>query len=160
MQPPDVTPDELLPDEVAPDEEALAARWMSLREFDDVRAALQVRVPEDAWGRIVADEERGGWPAVVQEVFWMTPPVFHVMRVGGFTWADDAPAPEPVVLSHERIGFEQVEEFDYETDGTAGGSVTLTGSGRRLDLPVLLMLSHLPSDRKIAGRTEDQAPAP
>jgi len=134
-----------------PNEEALAARWMPLREFDDVRGALPVRVPEDAWGRIVPDEERGGWPAVVQEVFWVTPPVFHLVRVGGFTWADDAPVPEPTVLSNDRIAFEQVETFDYETDGTAGGSVTLTGSGRRLDLPVLLMLSHLAGDRKVSG---------
>ncbi|MGZ4508224.1 MAG: hypothetical protein ACXVX8_01730 [Blastococcus sp.] len=141
---------------MAPDEEALAARWMPLREFDDVRGALQVRVPADAWGRIVPDDERGGWPAVVQEVFWVTPPVFHVVRVGGFTWADDAPVPEPVVLSNERIGFEQIENFEYETDGTAGGSVTLTGSGRRLDLPVLLMLSHLPGDGKFSFEPEEQ----
>ena len=154
MQPPDVAPDE-----VAPDEQALAARWMPLREFDDVRGALPVRVPEDAWGRIVPHDERGGWPAVVQEVFWVTPPVFHLVRVGGFTWADDAPAPEPVVLSNERIDLGQVESFDYETDGTAEGSVTLTGSGRRLDLPVLLMLSHLRGDGTFSFEPEDQLPA-
>jgi hypothetical protein len=129
--------------------------WIPLRDFPDIRAMLLLPVPEDAWGRVLPDESRGGFPAFIQEAFWITAPVMHLLRVDGFTFDQREQVhatDERRILSHERISLEQIEDWTFDLNGKMEGTVVLTGSGRRLDLPVPLIHSHLPRGAEGYGR--------
>ena len=128
---------------------------MPLRDFPEVREMMLIPVPLEAWGRMVPDEARGGFPFVVHEVFWITEPVFHLLRVDGFTLAQGEAdgVDDRTLLSHERITFEQIERMHYSlTDENFGGTIELTGTGRRIDLPVPLMDSYLNGGPEGYGR--------
>jgi hypothetical protein len=127
--------------------EPVPPTWVPLNSFPEIRDAMRNKVPADAWGRIVPDEARGGFPAFVAEAFWITTPVLHVLRVDGFTL--DVGGPEdtgtPTVVGHEKVRFDDVTGYDRDA-----GTLQLTGD-RRLDVPVALVDSHLLAEGRARG---------
>ena len=127
--------------------EPVPPTWVPLTTFPEIRDAMAGKVPSDAWGRVVPDEARGGFPAFVAEAFWITPPVFHVLRVDGFTL--DVGGPDdvgtPAVTGHEKIRFDTVAGYDRDA-----GTVTLT-DGRRADVPAALVDSYLQAEGTARG---------
>ena len=123
------------------DWEPVPPTWVPLGTFPEVREAMAGKVPADAWGRVLPDEDRGGFPAFVAEAFWITAPVFHVLRVAGFTLDVGGPGDTgtSTVTGHERFRFDTVSGYDHEA-----GTMTFAG-GRQLDVPVLLV------DRFLSG---------
>lgn len=127
--------------------EPVPPTWVPLTSFPEIRDAMAGKVPADAWGRVVPDEARGGFPAFVAEAFWITPPVCHVLRVDGFTLdvgsADDVRT--PAVTGHEKIRFDTVTGYDR-----AAGTLTV-GEGRVLDVPAPLLDGYLRAEGTARG---------
>ena len=127
--------------------EPVPPTWVPLDSFPEIRDAMKGKVPGDAWGRVLPDEARGGFPAFVSEAFWITVPVFHVLRVAGFTL--DVGGPDdtgtPTVVGHEKLRFDAVTGYDREA-----GTMTLA-DGRTVDVPVALVDSHLLGEGRARG---------
>ncbi|SNR95464.1 hypothetical protein [Blastococcus mobilis] len=119
-----------------------ADRWIPMKGTG-MGEMLLVPVPEDAFSRVLPDAARGGFPAMIVEAFWITEPVFHLLRVDGFTLDDAATdgVDERSVLGHERISLEQVLRYKYDLGGELGGTVELV-DGRHLEVPVMLIDSY------------------
>ena len=127
--------------------EPVPPTWVPLDSFPEIREAMKGKAPGDAWGRVLPDEERGGFPAFVSEAFWITTPVFHVLRVGGFTLDVGGPGDTatPTVTGHERIRFDAVTGYDREA-----GVLTLT-DGRQVDVPAPLIDGQLMGEGRARG---------
>jgi hypothetical protein len=93
--------------------------------------------------RVLPDESRGGFPAMIVEVFWITDPVFHLLRVDGFTLDTTADgSDERSIVSHRRISLEQVADYKFDLVGELGGTIELVG-GEEVKLTVALLHSYL-----------------
>jgi hypothetical protein len=92
-----------------------ADMWIPLKGTG-MEDQLLVPVPADAFARSLPDGARGGFPMMIIEAFWITAPVFHLLRVDGFTMdsGDADGVDERTILSHERISLEQVLNYTYD----------------------------------------------
>jgi hypothetical protein len=126
--------------------------WLSVELVDP--GWFLMHVPDDAFFRVLPDESRGGWPASLADVFWITPPVFHILRVDGFTLEGADGTDERSVLSHDRISLEVVDGYEVKLEGELGGPVSLI-DGRTVDVPVAL-LHRAPSVRPWAHRGRER----
>jgi hypothetical protein len=127
--------------------EPVPPTWVPLNSFPEIRDAMKGKVPGDAWGRVLPDEARGGFPAFVSEAFWITNPVFHVLRVDGFTLDVGGPddTATPAVVGHEKIRFDTVTGYDREA-----GTIALA-DGRTIDVPVALVDAQLLGEGQARG---------
>ena len=137
----------------------LPSGWMPLDEIvgPSFRAHLRVPIPDDAFVRVVADASRGGLPYLIYELFWITSPVAHVLRVDEIL----APGSDVVadgvlhVVDHERISLEKVEQTVLQLSPTREklDTIKFTGdSESRNDLPVELIVSYLNDTQNGYGR--------
>ena len=110
----------------------------------ETKGAFPFAVPDDAWIRALPDDSRGGLPAFVHEVAWVTPGVVHLASVDGFTLDDGAAdgVDERSVLQHERIELSDVERADLPLE--SGNGTVVMKDGRQLpDPPAVLFVSNM-----------------
>lgn len=116
----------------------------------EFRAVLNFPLHEQAVARAVEDETRGGFPYLVYEIFWITDPVAHVLRVDEIVvpgHGDGGDDNGPNIREHERISLEKVEDLSVSLSPSPGERpdwIKFTGDAEpRTDLPVFLLVSFL-----------------
>ncbi|MBC3760616.1 hypothetical protein ACUN7V_15500 [Quadrisphaera oryzae] len=122
----------------------LPGKWIPMAFLQGADLGLPLRVPEDAWIRLIHHDERGA-PYLMYVLFWITPGLLHLARCEGWV-EDDSDLIDDVddrrVLTHERISFERIEEYNLDL-ATGQGFLKVTGQPRREDLPMIPIVSYL-----------------